>query len=184
VTARDGNARLELPVTADRADLLFQAAPAAGTPLTLEWRGGPRMVGLSSWTADGRNDLRLDLRRAGAGPATLRVFDGDRPVAEAPVPTGVEVPLGSSSREPTSVHIYVTEDGDKIVVFDYDLAPGGGTSLSSPVLGLQRAPVTHVAVALPPATPGADHRAQAPHPDEVLAVGGAREITVFEARTP
>lgn len=176
MTTRDGAARLELPVADDHADLLFRATTTAGAPLDLEWRGGPRVVRLSSWAAGGHHDLHLDLRRAGTGPATLRVFDGARTVAEAPVPTGVTFPAGTTEREPTSVHVYVDEHGSKIIMYDYDLAPGGSTTLSSSLLGLRNAPVTHVAVALPPA---AEDRS-----NEALAVGGAREITVVRAEVP
>lgn len=175
VTARDGTTRLELPVAGDRADLLFHTVVDDGAPLSLEWRGGPRVVRLSSWAADGRHDFRLDLRRAGDGPATLRVLDGARTVAEAPVPTGVTFPAGTAERAPTSVHVYVDEEGNEVIAFDFDLVPGGSTALSSDLLGVRGAAATHLTVALPPA--GA-HRSS-----EVLAVEGAREISVVEART-
>jgi hypothetical protein len=173
MTALDETARIELPVTSDRADLLFRASQAADAPLRLTWRGGPRMVGLSSWAAEDGHDLRLDLRQAGAGPATLRVLDRGRIVTEAPVPTGVELPLGESEQEPTSIHVYIDEHGNKTIVFDYEDGEHGRTSLSSGALGLRRATATHLAVALPP---GSDGPAA-----EVLAVEGAREITVLEA---
>ena len=174
--AGDAAARLELPARNGRADLLFDAATTEGAPLVLAWNGGPRTVRLSSWAANGRHDLRLDLRQIEDGPATLRVFDGSAVIAEVPVPTGVEFPAGSSERGPTSVHVLADENGNKVIIYDYELAPGGSTTLTSSILGVQNATTTHVAVTIPSAAADAD--------DEHLAVSGARALTVYEARTP
>ena len=92
------------------------------------------------------------------------------------MPTGVEFPAGLSEREPTSIHVMVDEDGNKVIIYDYERAPGGSTTLTSSILGVQDVTTTHLAVTIPPAPTDAD--------GEHLAVSGARALTVYEARTP
>jgi hypothetical protein len=177
MTSPDGSARLELRAPgATRTDVHFLAEPAAGEPLTLEWRADRRLVQFASQARRDGHDLRVDLQASGALSATLRTLNNGRVTAEAVVPTHTELPIGTSVSVPTSLHVHVYEDGTRVIVVDYNMQGSTSTSLTSDVLGLKAAEVTHVEVALQETRVGG-------RPEEgtdVLSIGGARSVSILD----
>ncbi len=178
MTSPDGSARLELRASgATRTDVHFLAEPAAGEPLTLEWRADRRLVQFASEAGRNGHELRVDLQASGALHATLRTLNRGHVTAEAIVPTHTELPIGSSATIPTSLHVHVYPDGTRVIVVDYNLRGSSSTSLTSDVLGLKAAEVTHVEVALQETVVGGRRGGAG---TDLLSIGGARSVSLLD----
>lgn len=178
MTSPDGSARLELRASgATRTDVHFVAEPAAGEPLTLEWRADRRLVRFASEAGRNGHELRVDLQASGALNATLRTLNRGHVTAEAVVPTHTELPIGSSVTVPTSLHIHVYEDGTRVIVVDYDERGSGSTAFTSDVLGLKAVEVTHVEVALQETAVGGRRGGAG---TDLLSIGGARSLSILD----